>query len=148
MAKILTPGSDVFLDTSYAVALATTSDAYHAQALAVADNLEANGTHMVTTWAVLLEIANTLSKVQYRYAALQLLSPLQHDANVEIVSLSGPLLQKALTLYAERLDKEWGFTDCVSFVVMEERGIRDALTADEHFKQAGFRPPLREVVIG
>jgi hypothetical protein len=44
--------------------------------------------------------------------------------------------------------KEWGLTDCISFVVMEARGIRDALTADEHFKQAGFRPLLREVTIG
>jgi predicted nucleic acid-binding protein len=67
---------------------------------------------------------------------------------VEIVPLSAPLLQRAVTLYAERPDKEWGLTDCTSFIVMEERGIRDALTADEHFRQAGFRPLLREVTFG
>ncbi len=100
----------------------------------------------MTTWGVLLEIGNALSKVQYRQAALQLLSSLQRDASVEIVPLSEPLLQRAVMLYAERPDKEWGLTDCISFVVMEERGIRDALTADEHFRQAGFRPLLREAV--
>jgi hypothetical protein len=148
MARTLTPGSSVFLDTAYAVALASTSDAYHRQALALADELEANETPLVTTWGVLLEIANALSKVQYRHAALQLLSSLQRDASVEIVPLSDPLLQRAVTLYAERPDKEWSLTDCISFVVMEVRGIRDALTADEHFKQAGFRMLLREVALG
>jgi len=47
-------------------------------------------------------------------------------------------------LYSERPDKEWGLTDCVSFVVMEAHGIRDALTADEHFEQAGFRALMHE----
>jgi hypothetical protein len=148
MAKVLTPSGSVFLDTAYAVALASTTDAYHHRAMALADELEALGTHLVTTWGVLLEIGNALSKNQYRHAALQLISSLQRDASVEIVPLTGPLLQRAMTLYAERPDKEWGLTDCISFVVMEERGIRDALTADEHFRQAGFRPLLRELTIG
>ncbi|MFZ0962868.1 MAG: type II toxin-antitoxin system VapC family toxin [Terriglobia bacterium] len=148
MARVLTPSGSVFLDTAYAVALASTTDAYHHRALALADELEAQHTHLVTTWGVLLEIGNALSKNQYRHAALQLISSLQRDESVEIVPLSDPLIQRAMTLYAERPDKEWGLTDCISFVVMETRGIRDALTADEHFTQAGFRPLLREVTGG
>jgi hypothetical protein len=144
MARILTPGGSVFLETAYAVALASTTDAFHHQAVALADELEASGTQLVTTWGVLLEIGNALSKLQYRVAALKLLSSLQGDASVEIVPLSGPLLEQAVNLYSERLDKEWGLTDCLSFVVMEARSIRDALTADEHFQQAGFRALLRE----
>jgi len=35
--------------------------------------------------------------------------------------------------------KEWGLTDSVSFVVMQQVGITDALTTDDHFRQAGFR---------
>jgi len=69
---------------------------------------------------------------------------LQGDANVEIVPLARPLIERAMKLYSERPDKEWGLTDCASFVVMEDRGIREALTADEHFQQAGFRALLRE----
>ncbi len=144
MAKTLILSGSVFLDTSYAIALASTTDELHHQALALADELEASSTRFVTTWAVLLEIGNALSKVQYRPAAVQLLFSLQSDANVEIVPLADPLLEEAMKLYSERPDKEWGLTDCVSFVIMEGRGIRDALTADVHFQQAGFRALLRE----
>jgi len=42
------------------------------------------------------------------------------------------------TLYQQRPDKEWGLTDCISFVVMQEQGISEAFTSDHHFTQAGF----------
>jgi predicted nucleic acid-binding protein len=41
-------------------------------------------------------------------------------------------------MYARRPDKHWSMTDCISFVVMEEMGLAEALTADRHFEQAGF----------
>lgn len=143
MATNLIRDGSVFLDTAYAIALASTTDEFHNHALALADELEARGTRLVTTWAVLLEIGNALSKLQFRQAALSLLSSLQSDANVEILPLTGSLLEQALKLYADRPDKEWGLTDCISFVVMEAQGIRDALTADEHFLQVGFRALLQ-----
>ena len=47
--------------------------------------------------------------------------------------------------YQDRPDKEWGLTDCVSFVLMEREAITEALTADEHFRQAGFEAlPLQD----
>jgi len=51
---------------------------------------------------------------------------------------------RAFKLYRDRMDKEWGLVDCVSFVVMSDREITDALTTDIHFQQAGFRALLRE----
>lgn len=87
MARTLIHGGSVFLDTAYAIALASTPDAFHPQAAALADELEENRIRLVTTWAVLLEIGNALSKVQYRPAARQLLSSLLSDANVEVVPL-------------------------------------------------------------
>jgi predicted nucleic acid-binding protein len=50
-----------------------------------------------------------------------------------------------VALYGARPDKEWGLTDCISFVVMEERGLTLALTTDRHFEQAGFQSALVDV---
>jgi hypothetical protein len=144
MARRLIRSDSVFLDSAYAIALASVTDEFHLEALALAEELEASGTRLLTTWAVLLEIGNALSKVPYRRAAIQLLSSLRTDPSVEIIALSDQLFEQASKLYSERPDKEWGLTDCVSFVVMQARSITDALTTDEHFRQAGFRALLHE----
>ena len=54
------------------------------------------------------------------------------------------LFAQAVALYHSRPDKEWGMAECVSFCVMQERGITDALAYDHHFTQAGFHALLRE----
>ncbi len=118
---------------------------HHPVSLGLADELAASGTRIITTWAILLEIGNALSKAQYRRAAVKLPFSLREDTCVDVVGPSDQLFEEALNLYSDRLDKEWGLTDCISFVVMRARGITDALTTDEHFQQAGFRAVLREV---
>ena len=52
--------------------------------------------------------------------------------------MSEPLYARAVQLSRERPDKEWGLRDCVSFLVMQDRGLTDALTTDEHFQQVGL----------
>jgi len=134
----------VFLDTSYAIALSSPHDHYHPRAEVLAESLKQQETQIVTTRAVLIEIGNALARRRYRSAAVELLNSLDGDPVVEIVPLSESLCTMAFQLYRDRPDKEWGLTDCVSFVVMQEQGLGDALTADEHFRQAGFRALLLE----
>src|SRR5262245_6374843 len=110
--------AEVFLDTAYAIALSSPPDQFHARAVALAEQLEALGTRLVTTRAVLLEIGKALSKPRYRQAAVQLLAALEADPKVDMVSLSESLYARALPLFRERPDKEWGLTDCMSFLVM------------------------------
>jgi predicted nucleic acid-binding protein len=135
---------EVFLDAAYAIALSVPKDDYHAQAILIADDLEAMRTRLVTTRAVIVEIGNALSKQRYRHAAVELLQSLEADPNVTIVRLTEDLYARAFRLFRERPDKEWGLTDCVSFVVMQDRKITEALTTDEHFQQAGFQALLLE----
>ncbi len=88
------------------------------------------------------------TKLCYRTASVQLLTALETDPNVEIVSLTDDLYIKAFQRYQSRLDKEWGLTDCISFVVMQERGLTAALTPDKHFQQAGYQALLRDETAG
>lgn len=53
------------------------------------------------------------------------------------------LFEAGLQLYQQRPDKEWALTDCISFHVMQERGLTNALAYDHHFEQAGFVALLR-----
>lgn len=134
-------GSEVFVDTAFVVALASRQDQYHAAAIALVPRFR-SGTRMVTTRAVCLEIGNTLASEQHRDKGVELLTGIDTDPRFEIVPLTDDLYTEGMTLFRERRDKEWSLTDCVSFVVMKRRGIRLALTADSHFRQAGFEPLL------
>jgi predicted nucleic acid-binding protein len=44
--------------------------------------------------------------------------------------------------FLKHVDQGWSFTDCLSFTVMGERRLREALTSDRHFAAAGFVPLL------
>lgn len=140
----INPKDEVFLDTSYALALSAPTDQFHERAVRLATELETAQARLVTTRAVLLEIGNALSRQRYRAAAVRLLEALETDPSVEVLSLSDDLYARGLQLYCARLDKEWGLIDCASFVVMTDRGMTKALTSDEHFQQSGFRALLRE----
>jgi len=63
---------------------------------------------------------------------------------VEVVRLTPALFEEAFALYKTYRDKEWGLVDCISFVVMRQAGVEEALTFDQHFVQAGFRALMRE----
>lgn len=135
--------AEVFLDTAYAIALSSPSDLFHQQALHLADEIGQTHAKLVTTRAIVLEIGNALSKQRYRPAVVRLLDALEADPSVEIIPLSEELYKRAWWLFRERPDKEWGLTDCLSFVVMQDRDISEALTTDEHFQQAGFQTLMR-----
>jgi predicted nucleic acid-binding protein len=134
MAMAINPGDEVFLDTSYALALSASTDQLHVRALRLAEELEGARARLVTTRAVLLEIGNALSRQRYRAAAVSLLRALEVDPSVTLLPMSEELYARALQLYCSRPDKEWGLIDCASFAVMSERSITKALTADEHFQ--------------
>lgn len=136
--------TEVFLDAAYTIALSSPKDRYHKRAVILAEELESAKTPLITTRAVMLEIGNALSKKKYRQAGVKLLQSLEHDPNVAVIPMSESLYNEAFRLYRECSDKEWGLTDCVSFIIMRSRNINKALTADEHFKQAGFRALLLE----
>lgn len=137
--------SPLFVDTSFVLALAIRRDAANRSALSWMARIADLGLRVVTTDAVCLEIGNGLSRLGTRSFAVNFLQRIHSDPTVRIVPLSESLYGRAFEVFRSRPDKEWGLTDCVSFVVMQDLGITDALTADRHFEQAGFTALLREV---
>jgi len=135
--------AQLFLDTAYVNALVNTRDQWHAIAVQWEQRLAAERRRLLTTEFVLIEIADGLAAVKFRAQAAQTIAILQTSSLVEIVPASPRLFADALALYQNRADKDWGLTDCSSFVVMQERGLGEALTTDDHFRQAGFRALLR-----
>lgn len=85
-----------------------------------------------------------LARPAWRAQGIALLEHVQPRADVEVVPLAPDLWKQSWTLYRARPDKAWSLTDCLSFQVMQNAGLVDALTADDHFRQAGFRAVLLE----
>ena len=96
-----------------------------------------SGKRLVTTDAILLEIGNALSR-NFKRESVEIIEEFLTSDDVQVIHLHPQLFRKAFDLYKSRSDKLWGLIDCVSFVVMKEIGITDALSADKHFEQAGF----------
>lgn len=128
--------SSVFIDTSFAIALVNERDENHEKAAELSVKFERKP--ILTTDAILLEIGNSLAR-SFKEQSIMLIEKLLTTEETEIVRLDETLFDKAFNLYKSRADKTWGLVDCISFVVMRERGINDALTSDKHFVQAGFR---------
>ena len=84
-----------------------------------------------------------MSSPANRPAFLRLLETLKSSQDVKIIPTTVELFDRGVQLYAERADKEWWLTDCISFVVMADEGLADALTCDHHFEQAGFKALLK-----
>jgi predicted nucleic acid-binding protein len=125
----------VFADSAYFFALLNARDIIHQRAVRFATQSE---NPLVTTAWIITEVADGLCARQTRESVVRLWDILQSSADVEIVLPSSELFQEGLERYRQRPDKNWSLTDCISFLVMEQRGITDALTADHHFQQAGF----------
>jgi uncharacterized protein len=136
---------EIFADTSYLVPLLRKSDFLRARAFELAAELLPH-VRIVTTDLVLVELLNYFSEhgALARQRAFEMLTKLRSDSGYDILSVTGDVFDKAAKLYRRAEDKSWSFTDCSSFVIMRERGIRDALTYDHHFQQAGFRALMRE----
>ncbi|MGH9835387.1 MAG: type II toxin-antitoxin system VapC family toxin [Blastocatellia bacterium] len=128
----------LFVDTAGWLALVNRSDSLHAVATKIYDERFAAGWSFVTHAGVMLEVGNGLSRARLRHLAVKLKLRLDASARVEVNSLTDDLYEAGWRLYAKRPDKDWGVVDCVSFVLMEELGLTEALTTDHHFEQAGF----------
>ena len=126
----------LFADAHFFLALQSQKDSAHLRAVQFAQELNCK---IVTTEWVLTEVADGLAKPAHRRKAfLAFYQDLRADESTVILGGEHAYFEKGMELYRARPDKEWSLTDCISFVIMQQFGITEALTGDHHFEQAGF----------
>lgn len=130
-----------FVDTYYLIALVNTKDKGHKAALQLSRGQAQR--LLMTTW-VIVEFADALSAISTREKAATFVRQLLSRRDVEIVPPSRQQFERAFEFYEQRPDKNWSLTDCMSFQLMKDRGVTEALTADHHFEQAGFQALMRQ----
>ena len=133
----------VFIDSSGLYALADRRDSHHAQAKERVSKLIESDAGLVLSDYIVDE-ACTLAKVRAGSdAALRLLDIVERSRAIDLVFIGVEQFQGAKAFFRRHADHGYSFTDCTSFVVMNELRIRDALTSDYHFVEAGFRILLK-----
>ena len=130
----------VFADTWFYLAILNRADPNHPRAASAS---RSERRHRVTTDFVRVEVGDALSRTGNRGVFARFYDWIHAYAGTTVIPASRQLLEDGQQLYRYRRDKDWPLTDCMSFVVMADEGITDALTGDEHFRQAGFNALLK-----
>lgn len=134
---------ELLADTSYWMALVNPRDELHSKARSV--SREFSSARVITSEMILTELLNGFSEggPWLRGGAARAVEALRGNPRVRIVPQTTEQFRNAVKLYEQLKDKSWSLTDCASFQIMKEHGIRAALTHDVHFAQAGFEALLR-----
>ena len=131
--------SRIFIDTSAFLALEDESDQYHEMALQFREQVLRKRRYELITTSYILD--ETLTLIRFRIsikASIDFSKKIRKSKIVKIARVSREIEEKALDIFERYDDKDFSFTDCVSFVVMQENGIKEAFAFDEHFNQMGF----------
>ena len=128
----------VFIDTSGWLALVNKKDKYHKKAKNVKKEIDEKNYEIYTSNFVIVEIANGLSKIKFKHLAVNLVEKIRGSEDINNITVNNNIFEEAWDLFKDYDDKEWGLTDCTSFIIMENYNIQKNLSNDHHFEQKGF----------
>ena len=128
----------LFVDTSAWFALHDTRDQNHKEAIAKSLEIKRRKIELVTSEYIIDESISLIRHKISHQAAVIFGESLLFSNIVMILDISHEDRLKAWELFKKYEDKSFSFTDCTSFVLMKNSGVRKAFTFDEHFKQVGM----------
>lgn len=134
------PSTLVFVDTSGWVRLLDRANSLHSEADAAFRRIIIAGQRFITTNYVFAELVPVLS-VRTKGSREQTLAQIaiaRQNAGLQTVHIDESHDLLAWAMLQRFRDKTWSLVDAASFVIMQERGVTEALTSDHHFEQAGF----------
>jgi len=129
---------NIFLDTSFIIALEDADDQNHKKAITFWNSFKKKPAKLITTTYIFDETVTFLKKRISYDKATQVGGLILSSPMVEMVHISKEDFEKGWEMFLKYQDKNFSFTDCLSFLIMEKRNIKKALTFDEHFGQKGF----------
>ena len=136
--------NEVFADTSGWASSFIKSEHDYAKASELMRGWQQQNRRVVTTNYVLSELVVLFTRFRLdRERVLDYIKSIRSNPLFEVVHIDKALDAEVWRLLENRLDKAWSLVDAVSFIVMKNRGITEALTTDHHFEQAGFTQLLK-----
>ena len=130
------------MDTSGFYALLVEGDHMHSRARAILERAAHGRGRFVTTDYVLDETATLLKARGHGNQAAALFETIFASRACRVEWMDPDAFAQSIRFFLKHHDQDWSFTDCFSFQIMRALGLRDALTTDAHFRQAGFNPLL------
>ncbi len=134
--------NSIFVDTSGFYASLVRRDDKHAEAAAFLAKGARGRKLFVTSDYILDETATLLRARGHGHLIEPFLESVLSSRACSVEWMDPQRFLETRRYLARHSDKEWSFTDCFSFFLMQQAKLRRALTKDEHFRQAGFTPLL------
>ncbi len=131
-------GREIFVDTSGFYAMLISTDDRHEAVQHVMNDAKRRKTTFLTTDYVLDETATLLKARKLAHLLPQFFQSLDASKAIRIEWTDAERFRICRNFFLKHSDQEWSFTDCLSFCMMKQFRLRDALTKDSHFQQAGF----------
>ena len=128
-----------FGDTSGWIALFNEDDKYHLRARSWARATHGQNHRLVTTDYVLDETITHLQATANHATAEDFANWILKQEHIRVIHISEAMWDDALATFRKYDDKDFSFSDCTSFVVMRQHGLRDVFSFDRHFEQMGYR---------
>jgi len=135
--------NEIFIDTSGFFAMLASDDDRHVSAAKIVATAQKRKRGFVTTDYVIDETATLLKARRKTHLLAQLFERLDASQACRIEWTDAERFHHVRAFFLKHADQDWSFTDCLSFRVMSELRLRDALTKDSHFQQAGFTALLQ-----
>ncbi len=135
--------NEIFVDTSGFYAMLVKGDDKHVVVQRVLREARRRKRGFVTTDYILDETATLLKARNLVHLLSPFFEKLDASRAFRIEWTDADRFQEVRKYFLKHADQAWSFTDCLSFCVMAHFRLRDALTKDAHFAQAGFAPLLQ-----
>jgi predicted nucleic acid-binding protein len=128
-----------FLDTAYLIALEASDDQFHEKAKNHWHNFLAQKPRLVTTSYIFDEVTTFFNSRDKHEKAVEIGERILQSTSIEFIHVDESLFEAGWKTFQRNNDKQYSLTDCISFEIMEKKGIQTVLSFDHHFEQAGFR---------